>query len=384
MDDGSQLRLELCIDDVNTLSDHRHTEILHTFAHENCPACEATRALMTIDPDQLRSLRYIDASQIWLQSRKQYLKKRTYELYEQHVKQTSVFFGEMRVKTIHIGHVREYQKARLSNDCKRWAKVAGPSLINHELVTLKGILERAGEWEKIKPHYEALPLPSWKPPKAMTDEEEMVLFAIAREDPSLEIALIAFTLTLNTGGAGTELRHIQIGDIHLEGRRPMFFIKGETAKNEFRGRPIILNVTAENAIRRALQIAKSRGCYLPEHYLFCKRDDVTRKWLPKEPATESWLRRACEKIRTRTGFKWFTPHCMRHHHITLRLDAGEPIESVRQDVGHQDVRMTRWYYHARGDRQQAAVDAIDPLVRFGKKQSEASPPRGKVVQMRAR
>src|SRR6185503_18483445 len=105
---------------------------------------------------------------------------------------------------------------------------------------------------------------------------------------------------VNTGASGTELRHIQFIDIHLDGRRAMFFVKGETAKNEYRGRPIILNTTAENHLRRAMELAKKKGCYLPEHFLFCKRDDVTRKWDPTQPASESWLRRPFEELRVAT------------------------------------------------------------------------------------
>jgi integrase len=316
------------------------------------------------DPDKLRRLAFSAAAEKWLESRKQYLKPRTFYGLQQHVLRLNAWFGSQTVSRIHVGHLREYQQARLANVDGRWPKKAGPSLINHELVTLRGVLERAGEWKKIDPHYEALRTPPAKNPKVLTDTQEMMVFHLASTNPDWDLAYWVGSITCNTGASGTELRHIRLSEMDLNDRIPYFFVNPLTAKNDGRGRCVILNCTAVKQMRRCLERANKLGSHLPDHCLFPLRVcpgvwDVTR------PASASWLRRPWNELRKAAGIPWLTPHCFRHQHITLRVENDEPIEMIAKDVGHSAVAMTRRYAHVRRERQKASVDAIDPTVRFG-------------------
>lgn len=275
----------------------------------------------------------------------------------------------MPLKKIHIGHIREYQKARTHNPDKLWKKRSGPSLINHETSALQSVLKRAGEWEKIKPHFEALPLPRWKPPKVMTDEEEMRLFSVASTDPAWELAFWVCVIAVNTGACGTELRHLKLSDVHLEARLPFFTIDAETAKEDVRGRVVQLNGTAQLFIQKCIKRAGELGSYLPEHYLFPFRKGPG-KWEPTKPTTASWLRRPLASLRVAAGLPWLTLHCFRHQHITLSYENREDEATIQLRVGHKSPRMTRWYLSARSDNQKSAVDAIDPLKRFGPKSEQ--------------
>jgi integrase len=363
----------------------------HTFGHIDCPACEETRALMTFDPDKLRNLPYAEAAKQWLESRKQYLRPRTYRLCEQHVKHTSLFFGDVPVKKIHVGMLREFQKARTAGFFERdgqilkWRKPAGPSLVNHECVAVQGVLKRASLWKKIEPHYEALPLPAWRPKKVLSDKEELEVFTIWKSS-SVENkkksrrAYLVGEITRNCGAAGTELRQLRLQDLNLDDRIPGFCCWDDTTKQ--RGRWIILNPTALACMRECVAIAKEQGSHLPAHYLFPKRI-CPGKWDATQPASESWLRRGFDQIREDTGYKFITPHCMRHQYITVRVDAGHSIEAISQDVGHKDIKMTRWYAHQRGDRQKRDVDEIDPTIRFAPK-PEKPAKRNNVVQFPGR
>ena len=318
------------------------------------------------DPARLRKLSFSGAASNWLTTMQPFLRPRTYTGYGQHVRMLALFFGAHQVDTIHIGHVMEYQKLRAANPQALWPKNAGPSLINHELVTFRGVMERAGEWDKIGKFYRALPLPSSRPPKVMSDIEEIRLFDVGSRNPQWRIAYLAAALTLNTGAAGAELRNLRLEDIHLDAPRPWFRIDDATAKNEYRGRVVMLNATAVGIMQQAIERARSKGSARPQHYLFPFA--LSRgEWDPTRPATDAWLRRTFGEMAEAAGVPWLTPHCLRHQHITLSIESGEPIEQVMLRVGHVNPRMTRWYLTGREASQFAAVNAIDPAVRFGPK-----------------
>jgi integrase len=324
---------------------------------------------MTVqDPDKLRRLAFDAASEFWLTTRKPHLKERTFYNLESNVRALNKHFGRLRVKDIHIGHIREYRRQRIVNEGMRWNRPAGPSLINHEIVALEGVLRLAGEWDKIKPHYEPLPIPRPKKPKVMTDEEEALFFAVVATREEWKLAMWVSYITEMTSAAGSELRNLRLRDIALGTRLPSITIDSATAKNEFRWRTIILNQTAQKYLAYCLERAHSLGSREPDDYVFPLLDRKTRKYDPKRPCSPSWLRRAWDGIQEATGLYWLTPHCLRHQHATISLEAGEDPHSVAKRMGHHSVRMVEQRYgHLRQDSQKRAVDAIDPSVRLAPK-----------------
>ena len=56
---------------------------------------------------------------------------------EHHVRTLGKFFGQLKIKDIHLGHLREYQRARMANTGMMWMKRAGPSVINHEISVMQ-------------------------------------------------------------------------------------------------------------------------------------------------------------------------------------------------------------------------------------------------------
>lgn len=335
----------------------------HTFAHENCPACEATRIdTLGSDPDSLLKLNFSTAAEKWLSTRKPYLRDRSYYMAGHHIKQICKFLGDVPLKRIHIGQVREYQKARMINADARWRRAAGPSIINHELSVIQQVLGRAGKWEPIGVHYEPLPLPAFQKQKVMTDEEEDRLFAIGESDPEFQLPLCVAYLSVNTTACGTELRNVRLEHINLCANPPWILIDAKTAKNGERGRVIALNDTALSAIKQCIERAAALGSCLPHHYLFPKRI-TTGYWNPDKPASPAWLSKRWKALREAAGLPWLTPHCLRHQAITRLLEFGTPPETVRNIAGHVSEQMMRHYSHTRLAASAKALDAIDPAQR---------------------
>lgn len=330
----------------------------HTFGHVDCPACEATlEDTLGHDPDSLLSQRFSIAAAVWLQTRKPYLKERTFYMYGHHIETLDKFFGELPVGKIHLGHLRQYQAARISNLDKAWQRRAGPSIINHEMSVMQQILKRAGKWKAIAHHYEPLPLPPEQKPKVMTEQEEHRLFEIAASSVEFELSFLVASLSVNTTACGSELRNVRLRDISLTATGPRFVVDAATAKNGARGRTIPLNPTAAFQMARCIKRANSLGSVLPDHYLFPKRL-VRGQWDPYSPASTSWLRNSFKAMREAAGLPWLTPHCLRHQAITKLLELGTPPEVVKGIAGHISEKMMQHYCHT---RYAASFDALSKI-----------------------
>src|ERR1700733_1106909 len=215
--------------------------VKHTFGHVDCPACEATRKdTLGQDPDSLLADKFSVAATKWLATRKPYLRDRTFYMYGHHIETLEKFFGELLVGKIHLGLLREYQKARINNAIplpdgefkKAWHRKAGASVINHELSIMQQILKRSGKWKAIAHHYEPLPLPPEQKPKVMTEQEEYRLFDVAASSAEFELAYLVSSLSVNTTACGSELRHVRLRDVSIKGPGPKFVVDASTSKNE--------------------------------------------------------------------------------------------------------------------------------------------------------
>lgn len=343
----------------------------HTFGHVDCPACGAT-GILSKDPDGLRGLLFREAADKWLARRKNHLRKRTHYGYGQNVDRLEVFFHALRMEQIRPGHLAEYQRQRTINEGEAWRKPAGPSLVNHELSVMQSILKRAKLWKPFKDEYVALPMSRKRKQKVMEEEEELHLLSVAQGRPSWELAFWVASITENTGASGTELRYILLDDLHLGDKIPWVRIDDEHVKNEYRGRRISLNATAEWYFRKCLLRAKTLGSHESTHYLFPLRLRPG-EWDVTKPAGASWMRRAFAQMRKAAGMPWLTPHCFRHQFATAFYESGADEMVIQHTMGHQSSEMTRWYSHNRLKHQKAALDLIDTSKRLGVQRVEYDP-----------
>jgi len=330
----------------------------HTFGHIDCPACEATRIdTLGHDPDSLLQLNFSTAAARWLFTRKPYLEESSYLMASNHVNQLNRFFADTKASEIHIGHLRRYQRERAVNENNRWFRPAGPSIINHEMSVMQQFLKRCGRWKDFVDIYEPLPLPPSKKPKVMTEDEERRLFQVAKTSPDFELAYLVASISVNTTACGSELRHLRLEHISLDGE-PKFTVNPEHTKNQYRYRTIPMNATAAEQMKQCIARARSLGSFLPEHYLFPKR--VTRNlWDPYKPASTSWLRTSFKALREAADLPWLTPHCMRHQSVTKLLELGIPPEVVKSISGHISDQMLRHYCHTRYSASLEALNKID-------------------------
>jgi len=308
-------------------------------------------------PQNVALLPFSQAAEIWLELHRDSIKERTYNDYRFYIRTLNRQFANTPLSAIHIGHIVEYRRER--------QKTAGPWCINHEIVTLKQVLEMAGLWDLVGKHYKPLRIPISKAPKVMTPEEEERFFRIAANKPEWSVAYWAASLTNNTSAFGAELRFLQLKHIFLDHDPPKIHIPDEGAKNDFRARVVPLNAVALKQIKRLMARAHDLGACKPDHYLFPFRIkkgeyDINR------PASAFFIRSAFRSICKATGIK-ITPRNLRNQIITKLFESGAPDETIISIAGHGAIGMSRYYSRIRIHAKVEALDRIAPKAETVKK-----------------
>jgi integrase len=297
----------------------------------------------TIADPALGNMLFSNAGNSWLQTRKCYIAKRTFEEYQFNIKTLSKFFGEMRLGEITADQIRAYQQMRLAN--------VGPVAINHECGVLQQLLKRAGRWFSIEPYYQPLPPPREQCGRVLSEDERKRLFLLAQSNPNWEATYLFALISVNTTAGPKETYTLRLKDIDIE--KQLMTVQPEGAKNSYRARPIPLNSEAFNAAKLALARAHRLGSFAPEHYVFPFRIhrslyDPTRY---QAHFKTGWI--ALRKMADLPGFRMYD---LRHHAITSMLENPEVSEETVETIaGHISRRMKKRYSHVRIEACRAAV-----------------------------
>lgn len=351
----------------------------HTLGHVNCPACESLRTMLLhrITPD----LPFSSAASIWLSYCRMdimrgpvtsgYIKPTTYRCYSQYVRTLELFFGQLRLVEIHAGHIREYQRARLSGDepfiryrrpqdakPQRKGKLvipakgkspcpAKPEKVNQEMQVVIRLLKRAGLWnEEMMENYRTLLTEENDVPRALSpDEQQLWLYTSQLKKEWMEVhwySVIAFQTTFGTN----EMRGQRLGDISLV--QAVTSIPAGSAKCRMRKRTVPLNTSEVLwAYEKLIERAKACGATSPQHYLLPFRRRGIRKefegYDPTRPMTESGMKKRWDEVRKETGLVWFRMYDTRHTAITRMAEAGVPLTVIQEYAGHISDRMRQHY-----------------------------------------
>ncbi|MBF8667997.1 site-specific integrase [Pseudomonas putida] len=248
-----------------------------------------------------------------------------------------------------------------------------PATVNRKMGSISGVLSRAVEWEIITTH------PMAKLKQLKVDSKGVVRYLSSDENLKLRKALDerqdearaeresantwratrgrellpsfsdrAFTdhlkpmvlVSLNTGIRRGELFNLEWPRVNFSTKT--LTIIGDTAKtNETRHIP--LNKEALETLREW-----QKGCRNKSGLVFPssnggRLEDVKSAWL-------GLLERAGI-----TDFRW---HDMRHDFASRLVMAGVPLNTVRDLLGHADLKMTLRYAHLAPDSKAAAVELI--------------------------
>jgi len=267
--------------------------------------------------------------------------------------------------------VEKWRQKRLNHP----VRPAKSTTVNRDLAALKAALSKAVEWGFLEQH----PLSKVKPTKVdtdgivryLSDAERQALFAAldqreitkravrakangwrrARDYPELpsldgqafyDHLQPAIIVSLNTGLRQGELLSLGWTDVNLPAQQ--LSIKGINAKSG-KTRHIPLNANALNALKQWRQQS-------PESNLLVFPGAKGQKIVDVKTAWASLLKQANIE-----SFRW---HDMRHDFASRLVMAGVDLNTVRELLGHADLKMTLRYAHLAPEHK---ANAVEKLVR---------------------
>lgn len=359
---------------MGTIHTQSGEQVAHTFGHIDCPACERARAvtLSRILPSSL----FAEAAAIWLDarsatasSRARFLRKSTQDSYRHYIESLDLFFGNLRLEQIHVGHLRQYQEARIAGAPPFIRKrrpnknvVAGPcpaapKKVNQELSILKMILRRAQCWtQELDEFYEPYREEINDVPRALSPEEQQRWLAVARSRQDWWLVYWYSVLAFETSLSTNELRALRIGDVNLH--HGILNVANEGAKNRYRARTIpLVSAEARWVMEQLLARAKDLGAASPLHYIFPFRDKKAPHD-PTRPMSVSGIKRWWNEVRTASGLKWFRPYDTRHTAITRWAEGGMNPSDIMALAGHVSQRMMMHYTHISQQAKRRALEKV--------------------------
>lgn len=363
----------------------------HTLGHLDCPACEKARnvSLSRLSSEMLFS----DAASVWLEARSyvapgaaraRFIRITTKNSYEAYIDSLGLFFAQLRLGEIHVGHIRQYQEARITGAApfirkrrpNRNEPVApcpcGAKKVNQELSLLKMIMRRANCWtQELDEYYQPFREDPHEVQRALTPEEQQKWLEVALLQQSWWIVHWYSQLAFGTSMGPNEMRALRVGDLNLH--HEIVCVPPDGAKSNYRARtiPLIRSETkwaAEQLLRRAYDLGSRES----RHYLFpfCLGrskgprfdGDPISVYDPTRPMTVSGIKKPWDEVRAASGLTWFTRLDTRHTALTRWAESGMTMAELMSMAGHITVRMMRHYMHISDGVKRRALAGVAPKL----------------------
>jgi len=288
----------------------------------------------------------------------------------------------LRTINVDFAHLHGRKMAEISQwDIQKWMAEARknglkPTTINRRVATLKAVLSKAAEWSVI----ENSPLAGMK--RLKTDNNSSVRYLSKDEENSLRAALDArqdtqraerlkyiqwrntrhlspphqlsdpFTdhlkpitlIALNTGMRRGELFKLSWPDINLTGR--LFTVQGDVSKSG-QTRHIPMNDEAFSTITTWRNQTTNDDLVFPSPVTGQKLDNINSSW---------------KKLIADSGIAKFRFHDLRHHFASHLVMRGVDLNTVRELLGHRDIKTTLRYAHLAPEHKAAAVALLNHSV----------------------
>lgn len=276
---------------------------------------------------------------------------------------------EKKLSDITPNQIDKWRTERLKNGIK-------PATINRDLTALKAALSKSIEWGILEIH----PLAKVKP--SPVDKSKRVRYLEPEEEKRLREAMAVraekmrqerdsankwrkargyaplpclrskhyvdhlepmVLLSINTGLRRGEVFNLEWSGIDFRGA--ILTVEGTTAKSGST-RHVPLNSEAATVLKQWQdQTGRTAGLVFPG-----KKDKKTGKEPPMNNIKRSWSALLSEaKI---SDFRW---HDLRHHFASWLVMAGVDLNTVRELLGHSDLKMTLRYAHLAPAYKAAAV-----------------------------
>jgi integrase len=281
--------------------------------------------------------------------------------------------GGVKLPNITPWLVEKWRSSRLKKGIK-------PATINRDLGALKAALRRAVDWGYLDDHPIAKVRPTKvddnRTPRFLSEAEEIYLREAldrreeearrARESanqwreergypllqdlrsmPFVDHLKPLVLVAMNTGMRRGELFNLEWPDVDLQ--RAVLTVKGAGAKSG-KTRHIPLNDEALESLKGWKEVNPSRLVFPGREGE--RMDNIATGW---------------KNLMKAAGIKAFRFHDTRHHFASRLVMAGVDLNTVRELLGHADLKMTLRYAHLAPEHKAAAVAKLTPPKRVSRR-----------------
>lgn len=275
-------------------------------------------------------------------------------------------FGKLALTEVTPMVIERWRTKRINDGIKA-------TTVNRDIIILKAALTKAVEWGIISSHplqkLKLFKIDSASKIRYLHSEEEKCLKnALQSRDEEIkaarsrgnawraerdydclpELALSAFAdhltpmilISLNTGLRRGELFNLRWQNVNLE--QATLTVVGDTAKNG-KTRHLPLNAIALKVLKEWRQQAQS------SEWVFAN---------DKTGGVFTHVKKAWANILKRAQIESFRWHDMRHHFASRLVMAGVDLNTVRELLGHADIKMTLRYAHLAPEHKAKAVERL--------------------------
>ena len=250
--------------------------------------------------------------------------KRSWKRDEQLLRDLKVFFGNPKLREIRPQHIEKYKEAR--------SKQVAPATVNRSLALGKHMYFLAEVWGMNMGNpfrlVKFLREDNLKC-ETLSEAEEQKLLAAA--PPYLKDVVL---MACNTGLRRSDVFNLKWEDVSIEEKK-LTIIMGKTRKVH----EVFLNPKALEVVNRQRRDSA---------YVFTNREGEKIKC----------VRGALEAAVKRAGLKKTTFHTFRHSVATRLLENGADIVTVKEIMGHANIKTTLRYAHSNADRQRRAMEKL--------------------------
>ena len=258
-------------------------------------------------------------------------------------------FGEKFVSKITTWQIQNYLHGRKNR--KQPTKKIKPATINREISLLKHIFSKAIEWKLLEEN------PA-KPIKKLRENNKRVRFLSMEEITALLAACKGYLsnivlVALNTGMRKGEIFSLRMQDIDLD--REMIHIS-DSKNNETRDIPA--NKTLQIILMPLIDKTKD-----PQDYIFFN---------PKTKKPYDDVKKSFKTALKKAGIENFTFHDLRHTFASHLVMNGVDLMTIKELLGHKDIKMTMRYAHLSPNHKRLAVQKLESVYEAEKKVIELS------------
>jgi integrase len=266
----------------------------------------------------------------WLKSRNPKTAEKTVKAFQSSFPK----FMDFQLSDINAWEIEKWRNKRLTDGVK-------PATTNRQINTIKGCLSRAVEWGAIDSH-------DLNKVKTLTVDNSKVRYLSKDEETRLrdnlkgcdtEFLEVIVLLALNTGMRKGELLSLEWNHINFDNKIVTVDFQNAKSGNT---RHLPLNTQAFNTLKQWQQETNGIG------FVFKDKNNAQLKDFP-------YVWGALLDEAQITNFRF---HDLRHHFASKLVMASVDLNTVRELLGHSDLKMTLRYAHLAPEHKAAAVNLI--------------------------